>query len=91
MLKDQSEDEAGFISDLNKDEKCEKDVILCWLAWGDEAFPFHGPSYIYMKPPHIYIYGGANHVKCDHLSGLYPYFFNHPGQIHQVSDVVYHI
>ena len=25
------------------DKKCEMDVILGWLPWGDKLFPFHGP------------------------------------------------
>ena len=41
MLKNQNWDEAGVISLFKIDERCEMDVILEWLPWGDEAF--HGP------------------------------------------------
>ena len=43
VLKNQDWDEAGVISYLKIDEKCEMGAILGWLLWGDEVYPFHCP------------------------------------------------
>ena len=40
-LKNQNQDEAGFISHIKIDEKCEIHVTFRVIQWGHEAFPFH--------------------------------------------------